>query len=779
MPDSEIQALTEDEAVQQIVETVQQADPGTAPFALVVGSGFSYGLVPTARELVETSLPVWMKSVRGGGSYAELSRLPEAERIAIARDFWKQFAEKNARRNVKLSLNAASGLPADYSAAYKAAFDSHFTGACGEPVQARKFQRALMRLDQPRLNAAHFLLASLLGVQPGVNRKSDLFSTAAAFSRLILTTNFDPFLQTALQAVNRLYFMSDTPELGVGDDVLDEQTDAIHLVYLHGSIHRRSQAASEADIARIKSKNASTLRPVLERHGVIVLGYSGWDDAIVEALAECDHFDHRLYWCGREADPLAKGAFGPRVPEILEKSTAVYVPIGSAGQFLARLYSQLVQGLPRLLENPIGQLREMLQTIDLAELKPVGAAGTHSGATNVGSPGSDVFVEKQKAAIERLARAEQIFLSPALPAERAAAAGADPQAPDAASASSAGSAKDLLSSARMASALGKYSQSLELCTQALALNTITAGERADALMERGLDYYFTGDAEHARADWTALIDLPGAPVAQVALALLNRGVTWGEMGDTDKALADYTRLIEQLPGVPVDFLAMGLVNRGATWRQVGAVDKELADYTKVIEQLPDAPVEQVAMALVNRGVALQMKDGLESALADYTRVIEQLPGAPAEQVAKALVNRSVVWEKKGDTAGEMADSTRVIEQVQGAPAEQVARAFASRGWAHYLRGEYSAFLADTQSAVAKFPALAHAAFNLGLALMASNRDSEALAAYERAAAQAPLEIEKLGLLDLADAQKTWLSAERAAPIVQLLKGRQTQKSATA
>ena len=777
MPDSEIQTLSEDEAVQQIVETVQQADQGAAPFALVVGSGFSYGLVPTAKELVEASLPMWMKSLRGGGSYADLNRLPDADRQAIAREFWKLFVERNARRNVGLSLSAGNGFPADYSAAYKAAFDSHFTGAVGEPVQARKFQRALMRLDQPRLNAAHFLLASLLGVQPGVTRKSDLFSTAAAFSRLILTTNFDPFLQIALQAVNRLYFMSDTPELGVGDDILDEQTDAIHLVYLHGSIHRRSQAASEADIARIKSKNASTLRPVLERHGVIVLGYSGWDDAIVEALAECDHFDHRLYWCGREADPLAKGAFGPRVPEILQKSTATYVTISTAGHFMARLYSQLVQGLPRLLENPIGQLREMLQTIDLAELKPVTAA---TPSPNVGSSSADVFVEKQKAAIERLARAEQMFLSPVAAPELAAAAAVNQQAPpDDVPAPDAGSAKNLLASARMAFALGKYDKSIELCTQALELTTIGPTEKADALLDRGVSYYFSGDAAHALADWTALIDSPGAPVEQAAWALLNRGVTRAEKGAMDDAVADYTRVIERLPGVPVSHVAMALVNRGVAWRQMGALAKELADYETVIQNLPGAPVDQVAMALVNRGIAMDTSGDLDAALADYTRVIEQLPGAPPEQVAKALVNRGVLWGRKGDTARQVADPTRVIEQVEGAPADQVARALSNRGWAQYRRGDLAAFLADTQAAVAKFPALAPTAFNLGLALLASSRDGEALAAYDKAASQFPAEIEPQGLTDLADAQKTWLSAERAAPIVQLLKTRQTPKSASA
>lgn len=211
--------------------------------------------------------------------------------------------------------------------------------------------------------------------------------------------------------------MSDTPELGVSDEILDDQTDAIHLVYVHGSIHRRSQAATDEEIARLKEKNARTLKPVLERHGVIVLGYSGWDDAIVEALAACDRFDHRLYWCGREADPLAKGKFGPRVADILCKPAALYVNIKSAGNFMGRLHNGLVNGLPRLLYNPIGQVRELLQTFDLTELESVrpavsaGSSDTHVIDTD---PNLDVFVDAQRFTISKLRQSELAFFAPVI-----------------------------------------------------------------------------------------------------------------------------------------------------------------------------------------------------------------------------------------------------------------------------------------------------------------------------------------------------------------------------
>ncbi|HEY5705054.1 MAG TPA: hypothetical protein VIS96_05730 [Terrimicrobiaceae bacterium] len=62
MTEPGIVVLSENEAVERIVETVRQAQSGEAPFALILGSGFSFGLVPTASELVKESLPLWTRA---------------------------------------------------------------------------------------------------------------------------------------------------------------------------------------------------------------------------------------------------------------------------------------------------------------------------------------------------------------------------------------------------------------------------------------------------------------------------------------------------------------------------------------------------------------------------------------------------------------------------------------------------------------------------------------------------------------------------------------------
>jgi tetratricopeptide (TPR) repeat protein len=745
MPEPKIKSLTEREAINQIVRAVKLAPQGEAPFALVLGSGFSHGLVPVARELVAESLPLWMKSLEDYQSYDDLKQLPQDRRDEMARDFWQGFVNQNSGRDgFKLPLNPQTSLPDNYSDAYQAAFNPEYDGAVNAPKLARDFQRALMQLNKPRLNAAHFLLASLLGVQPGkTTRRNNLFRARAAFSRLILTTNFDPFLQIALQAVNQLYFMSDTPRLGVSDEIYDDQSEAIHLVYLHGSVHRRDQAATKAAIDDIKKRNATILAPVLERHGVIVLGYSGWDDAIVEALAACDHFDNRLYWCGREADPLVAGAFGARVPEILQKHAPGYVQVASAGSFMVQLYSGLVEGNPRLIENPIGQLRELLDIIDLKELeeiKPPASSGSNAPQLLQSGSAATAVVQKKQSTMELLKQAEQTFFGTPV-TDQTQSKRESPEAEDTGVVAvppveSKSKVEQLLSSAQLALGLGNYEECLKLCNEALAFTSLESSDRTKLLMSRALAHYLSGRADDAVADWSQAIELPNAPVEQVAQALVNRGFTWGQKSDMEKALADYARVIEQLPDAPVAQVAQALFNRGFTWGQKGDLEKALADYTRVIEQLPDAPVAQVAQALVNRGFTWGEKGDMEKALADYARVIEQLSDAPVAQVAQALFNRGVAWGQKGDLEKTLADYTRVIEQLPGAPVVQVAQALFNRGVAWGEKGDLEQALADYTRVIEQLPnapveQVAQALVNRGVARGQKGDLEKALADYTR------------------------------------------------
>jgi hypothetical protein len=91
-----------------------------------------------------------------------------------------------------------------------------------------------------------------------------------------------------------------------------------------------------------------------------------------------------------------------------------------------------------------------------------------------------------------------------------------------------------------------------------------------------------------------VIDLPGAPVEQVAMALFNRGFRHGQAGETQLEIADYTAVID-LPGAPVEQVAMALYSRGVTHFQQSRKDESQSDFETLIH-LPEVPVEKAVDA---------------------------------------------------------------------------------------------------------------------------------------------------------------------------------------
>lgn len=645
-----MRTLTEEQAVKQIVQTVERATPGEAPFALVLGAGFSFGLVPTVKQLITRHLPLWAQVNGDVTAYRKrLEQVEDPELEQVAAQFWRNFVQANEGRQLGLKLTQA-GLPEAnrFADAYKAVFSADFDSVIGAPADARKFQRALMQLDRPRMNAAHFLLASLLGAQSSRFKSSDQFRFASAFSRLILTTNFDPFLQLALQSVNRLYYMSDTPDLGVSDEIFDDHTDAIHLVYLHGSVHRRAQAATDEEIRAIKDKNAQTLSPVLKRRGVIVLGYSGWDDAIVEALSRCEDFDYRLYWCGRAADPLSPGAFGPRVPEILRKRSACYVLTSGAARFMQLISNGLVRGLPRLLDDPAAHVRGLLESIDFSELadlkeaeerKLVEAQGSIIDLTDRVSPAGYAQPSSPHPLEAARARAISVLTSISSTFRPSGA-----ECSSTVSELPVGEEVDrLIESAQLAIGLGAHSEAVSYCSEALRGDVTDVNKLATLWHLKAQAHFGLRQFDEAIEQWGAIIELPGVAWQRVANALMHRGKVYSIRERLQQALVDFSQIIERTPrnevaGHANEILAAALINRAATFAQLKNHEAELSDYHRVIEDLPGVCGSTLAAALFHRAHALSRLGRFEEAIRDFSLVIK-MPDTDGEYRRRAAVER--------------------------------------------------------------------------------------------------------------------------------------------
>jgi hypothetical protein len=317
------------------------------PFTLILGGGFSHGVIPVAREMIPM-IPQWLHS--------ELHS--SHEESEFTKEFWKGLAHEHT---FQLTDGGIPKLTSgdDVSDVYAVAM----LRGLPTPYLRRKFFRALCKKAELRINLAHLYLASILSGQNTDRWHENGYSR---FCSTIFTTNFDALLQLSLQLVSKLYYMTDRPQTLEAPH--DEDNDAIHLIYTHGSIHQAALANTEQEIRTFAKMQARQLPGYFRRHGVIVVGYSGWNDSCMKALTQCDQFDHNLYWCDLADIRDSNTSLRNNVHKFLVNRTdnAYYVQIDSADSIMQRIHEAVGLGIaPTIIDNPLPPLLDRFRQIKL------------------------------------------------------------------------------------------------------------------------------------------------------------------------------------------------------------------------------------------------------------------------------------------------------------------------------------------------------------------------------------------------------------------------------
>jgi tetratricopeptide (TPR) repeat protein len=123
-----------------------------------------------------------------------------------------------------------------------------------------------------------------------------------------------------------------------------------------------------------------------------------------------------------------------------------------------------------------------------------------------------------------------------------------------------------------------------------------------------------GDSFGAIADYTAVVELEGAPAQKVAWALVNRGVTKGELGDCEGAITDYTAVVN-LMGARPEEVAKALAFRGSVYYGAGKNRKALRDFNLSL-RTSCLPEDLRTSIIFYRGLTLAQLGRIEEALAD-------------------------------------------------------------------------------------------------------------------------------------------------------------------
>ena len=345
-----------------------------APYALIVGAGFSAGVVPLVKELMYETIGDYLFFDQDQSSMQRASRELRKHSATV----WSEINAAARRRGASGVALDGNGLPYDAGEAYRALFEiddarvvfariprprsrsgllERMTrarrAARGEnppieetpPVDGVEFVRGFLQYvvnpgsehghgstGRTDLNDAHVFLASILEAQQT--------GAIGPFCRTILTTNFDTLLQNALQMVNLLYRVTDRPETGFdAADLLAEEA-AIHLVYVHGSILRHNPASSVGELSALSHRNADAFHKYLTSRDVIAIGYGGWEDGLMTALKSCENSNRLLYWC--DIPPAPSDTLAGLLQSWGKNANYVSLGAGGADGLMELLYRELV-----------------------------------------------------------------------------------------------------------------------------------------------------------------------------------------------------------------------------------------------------------------------------------------------------------------------------------------------------------------------------------------------------------------------------------------------------
>lgn len=121
----------------------------------------------------------------------------------------------------------------------------------------------------------------------------------------VLTTNFDPLVSLGIRAaggVRRLRVIDSDGGLPRSIEIDPGEVDVVHL---HGYWKGASTLHTPAQLTSSRPKLVGSLRGLLTRCALVVMGYGGWDDVFTAALGDAVQdidADVTVLWCFRESD---------------------------------------------------------------------------------------------------------------------------------------------------------------------------------------------------------------------------------------------------------------------------------------------------------------------------------------------------------------------------------------------------------------------------------------------------------------------------------------------
>ena len=194
-----------------------------------------------------------------------------------------------------------------------------------------------------------FLDAKLAGAKPSYGHMALATLMRGRQTRLVWTTNFDTLVDDACAKVfdttSALTTVDlDRPELG--EQAISGERWPVE-IKLHGDFRSRRLKNTDDELRHQDTKLRRVLVDSCRRHGLVVIGYSGRDDSIMDALEDAVEqpraFPSGLFWLHRgESAPL------PRVVRLLGRAVEAEV---EASLVSIDNFDEILRDLVRLIDG--------------------------------------------------------------------------------------------------------------------------------------------------------------------------------------------------------------------------------------------------------------------------------------------------------------------------------------------------------------------------------------------------------------------------------------------
>ena len=252
-------------------------------------------------------------------------------------DYWERFGnDEEHEKDTFLESQPWHGDDDEYSVLFEKLYDT--------PSQRRNFIETVVGDKKP--SWGYMYLVDLL--------RRQIFNT-------VFTTNFDDLLNEACYV-----FSSDVrPIVSAHDSSIHSirlSSKRPKIIKLHGDFLFDSIKNTVRELESLESNTRDKFREFSNEFGMIVIGYSGSDRSIMDALdallRDARSFPHGIYWCIRNensvTEPLAQLARFPNFH---------MVQIDGFDSFLAELHEGVDIGTHPIVEQPFNVVTERLTSL--------------------------------------------------------------------------------------------------------------------------------------------------------------------------------------------------------------------------------------------------------------------------------------------------------------------------------------------------------------------------------------------------------------------------------